>query len=111
MQSAYRRDFSTETAILLLHNLVLSAFHERHSVLKCYLIYMYVSAAFDTVDHGIMLSSAVFEDRFLFRHGWSNFIPTATIVNKTIGNKCSDVLTKIQTLSYTMDHWDWPGNQ
>ena len=27
------------------------------------------------------------------------------------GNKCSDVPTKIQTLSYAMDHRDWPGEQ
>ena len=27
------------------------------------------------------------------------------------GNKCSDVLTKIQTSSYARDHWDWPGKQ
>ena len=26
-------------------------------------------------------------------------------------NKCSDVLTKIQTSSYAMDHWDWLGKQ
>ena len=38
MQSAYRRDFSTETALLLLQNLVLSAIDECHSVLLCFLI-------------------------------------------------------------------------
>ena len=27
------------------------------------------------------------------------------------GNKCSAVLTKIQTSSYAMDHRDWPGKQ
>ena len=27
------------------------------------------------------------------------------------GNKHSDVPTKIQTSSYAMDHWDWPGKQ
>ena len=27
------------------------------------------------------------------------------------GNKCGDVLTKIQTSSYAMDHRDWPGKQ
>ena len=27
------------------------------------------------------------------------------------GNKCNDVPTKIQTLSYTMDQRDWPGKQ
>ena len=27
------------------------------------------------------------------------------------GNKCSNVLTKIQTSNYGMDHWDWPGKQ
>ena len=26
------------------------------------------------------------------------------------GNKCRDVLTKIQTSNYTMDHLDWPVN-
>ena len=27
------------------------------------------------------------------------------------GNKYSEVPTKIQTSSYVMDHWDWPGKQ
>ena len=27
------------------------------------------------------------------------------------GNKCGDVPTKIKTLSYAMDHRDWPGKQ
>ena len=30
---------------------------------------------------------------------------------KLSGNKCSDVPTKIQTSSYAMNHWDWPGKQ
>ena len=55
--------------------------------------------------------SAVVEDRFLCRHVGSNFIPTATIVDKImVRNKCSDVPTKIQTLSYAMDHRDWSGS-
>ena len=43
----------------------------------------------------------------------SNFIPTATIVltKQWSGNKCRDVLTKIQTSSLVMDHQDWPGKQ
>ena len=44
----------------------------------------------------ISTTSAVVEDGFLCRHFGSNFIPTATIVDKTwSGNKCSDVPTKI----------------
>ena len=53
-----------------------------------------------TGDHTITTlinGSAVVEDRFLCWHVGSKFIPTATIATKQwSGNKCSDVLTKIQ---------------
>ena len=56
-----------------------------------------------------MFISSVVEDRFLCRHVGSNFIQLST--KQWSGNKCSDVLTKIQTSNYAMDHRDLPGKQ
>ena len=53
-----------------------------------------------------MITSAVVEDRLLCRHVGSNFIATATIVDKTVVRKeMQYVPTKIQTSSYDMDHY------
>ena len=51
--SAYKKQHSTETALIRVHNDVLRALDNRQSVL---LLLFDLSAAFDTVDHQILLS-------------------------------------------------------
>ena len=53
MQSAYRKGHSTETALLRLHNDVVSAVDRGYGV--C-LVLLDLSAAFDTIDHTILLT-------------------------------------------------------
>jgi hypothetical protein len=54
MQSAYRAGHSTETALLSIQNDVLQALGEREAVL---LVLLDLSAAFDTVDHALLLQT------------------------------------------------------
>ena len=51
-QSAYRRYHSTETALLRVHNDVMRALDDKNMVV---LVLLDLSAAFDTLDHGILL--------------------------------------------------------
>ena len=53
MQSAYRPGHTTETALLHVHNNILRAVDEQKAVA---LVLLDLSAAFDTIDHNIMLS-------------------------------------------------------
>ena len=53
MQSAYRAGHSTETALLRVHNDIVSAIDKGKGV---FLTLLDLSAAFDTVDHEILLS-------------------------------------------------------
>ncbi|XP_070556630.1 uncharacterized protein [Ptychodera flava] len=59
-QSAYRAHHSTETALLRVHNDIMLALNEKKDVL---LIMLDLSAAFDTVDHDVLLH------RLQFRFG------------------------------------------
>jgi hypothetical protein len=52
VQSAYRRGHSTETALLKINNDVMLALDKRLDVI---LVLLDLSAAFDTIDHGILL--------------------------------------------------------
>ena len=52
-QSAYKQYHSTETALIRVHNDILSAIDNRGTVI---LLLLDLSAAFDTVDHDILLS-------------------------------------------------------
>ena len=59
MQSAYRPNHSTETALLRVRNDLLCIFDERKAAI---LVLLDLSAAFDTIDHTIMLTRL--RDRF-----------------------------------------------
>ena len=59
LQSAYKQSHSTETALLKVHNDILRGIDEQK---VCMLVLLDLSAAFDTVDHEILLSRL--ENRF-----------------------------------------------
>ena len=52
LQSSYRKFYSTETALTCVHDDILRAIDDNKSVL---LIMLYLSAAFDTDDHNVLL--------------------------------------------------------
>ena len=52
-QSAYRPDHSTETTLLKIHNDVICSLDRK---LNTVIIYLDLSAAFDTIDHGLLIS-------------------------------------------------------
>jgi hypothetical protein len=53
LQSAYRKGHSTETALLKIHNDILMGMDRQHVVL---VVLLGLNAAFDTVDHSVLLS-------------------------------------------------------
>ena len=59
MQSAYRKNHSTETALLKIHNDILLSLDRKRCV---YLVLLDLSAAFDTIDHDIFLKRMEIEN-------------------------------------------------
>ncbi|XP_033121556.1 uncharacterized protein LOC117120638 [Anneissia japonica] len=55
-QSAYRKFFSTETAILKVHDDIMQALDTGECILS---VYLDMSAAFDTIDHNILLNRLI----------------------------------------------------
>ena len=53
LQSAYREFYTTETALLRVQNDILRAIDDKNEVL---LVLLDLSAAFDTLDHGVLIS-------------------------------------------------------
>ena len=64
LQSAYKVGHSTESTLSRVHNDVLCALDDGRCVM---LVLLDLSAAFDTVDHGILLSRAVSPSALVFR--------------------------------------------
>ncbi len=52
LQSAYRQNHSTETALLRVHNDIMINMNKQHVTL---VVFLDLSAAFDTVDHGVLI--------------------------------------------------------
>ena len=63
LQSAYKKSHSTETALIKVHNDIVTAMDSGHSVI---LVLLDLSAAFDTVDHRILIRRL--STRFGFRN-------------------------------------------
>lgn len=112
-QSAYRQHFSTETALLIVYNDIVRAV-DRGELVS--LVLLDLSSAFDTVDHGCLLS--VLERRFRvdedaldwFRSYLSNRSQTCTAGYESYGPlpvDCSvpqgSVLGPIEFIAYTED--------
>ena len=58
VQSAYRKQHSTETPLLKIHNVIITSLHQK----KCMLLAsLDLSAAFDSVDHSILIHRLQYE--------------------------------------------------
>ena len=53
LQSAYKAEHSTETALLRVHNGILMSVDEKEAAV---LVLLYLSAAFDTIDHNVLFT-------------------------------------------------------
>ena len=88
-QSAYRKHHSTETALLRVHNDIL---HKIDKGKHVFLILLDLSAAFDTVDHSILID---FLHRFVGLSGAALDIFSSYLLNRTqcvsINNTCSNI--------------------
>jgi hypothetical protein len=96
MQSAYRKGHSTETALLRVHNDVISAVDKGHGV--C-LILLDLSAAFDTVDHTILLT---FLEDHIGLEGKTLDILRSYLTNRTQCVSIKGILGKLSELMYSV---------
>lgn len=78
MQSAYRKHHSTETALLR----VINDIHQALTKYEAVLVLLDLSAAFDTIDHAILL------DRLRYRYGFSGMVlndrPQCIVLDKIL---------------------------
>ena len=74
LQSAYRNNHCTETALLKVTNNILMEMNSQHAVL---LVLLDLSAAFDTVDHSVLLHRLVWFKSFLSARSQRVSIPGA----------------------------------
>ena len=94
MQSAYRKGHSTETALLRVHNDVVSAVDKGYGV--C-LIMLDLSAAFDTVDHTILLT---FLEEYVGLDGPALDIFKSYLSDRTQCVSINGVLSELSELMY-----------
>ena len=94
MQSAYRKGHGTETALLRVHNDIVSAVDRGNGV--C-LIMLDLSAAFDTVDHTILLT---FLEEYIGLKGSPLSIFESYLTNRTQCVSIKGVLSELSELMY-----------
>jgi hypothetical protein len=94
MQSAYRKGHSTETALLRVHNDVVSAVDKGYGV--C-LIMLDLSAAFDTVAHTTLLT---FREAYVGLDGPALDIFKSYLTNRTQCVSINGVLSELSELMY-----------
>jgi len=112
-QSAYRRSYSTKTAVTTVHNDIVCAVDQGHVAA---LVLLDLRAAFDTVDHSTLLN--LLQSRFSvseqclawfqsFLSGWIQVFTTSTSQSAPIplvtGVPQGSVLCLIQFIAYTTD--------
>ena len=94
MQSVYRSGHSTETALLRVHSDIVSAIDKGRGV---FLILLDLSAAFDTVDHTILLS---FLKDYIGLDGPALKLFETYLTNRTQCVSIKGVLSELSELAY-----------
>ena len=94
MQSAYRSGHSTETALLRVHSDIVSAIDKGRGV---FLILLDLSAAFDTVDHTILLS---FLKDYIGLDGLALKLFETYLTNRTQCVSIKGVFSELSELAY-----------
>ena len=94
MQSAYKKSHSTETALLRIHNDIISSIDRGKGV---FLILLDLSAAFDTVDHHILLS---FLENHIGLHGTVLNLFRSYLTGRTQCVSINGVLSELKELAF-----------
>ena len=104
-QSAYRSGHSTETALLRVKNDIIYALDSRRAV---FLVLLDMSAAFDTVDHDVLISrlNCIFKLQYSVLGWFKSYLHGRTCVVK-VANEVSDV----KALSYGLPQGSCVGPQ